>query len=300
MRNRPLLVRGIPGAGSTVTHGMFGNGMAFLRLGAGAPLVFLPGLSAHHHPPHGMDRWFQVRQIWPLGCHYEVWWIQRRTGLMAPATMAGLADDYAGVLAQQFNEPVDVLGVSTGGSVAFQLAADHPSAVRRLVLVCSGCRLGPQGREAQRKAAVLLRRGEPRHANGLMMSMMGATPASRRALAGVGWLIGSRVLGAGDADMLATIDAEDAFDLTNRLGSITVPALVIGGDRDAFYGAQVFEQTAALLPHGHLVLRSGVGHLGAAAGPQLTRDVLAFLAYADGCLQVRPGRVMGDHAPPAQ
>jgi hypothetical protein len=33
------------------------------------------------------------------------------------------------------------------------------------------------------------------------------------------------MLGTGDPDMLATIDAEDTFDLTHRLGSITNPAL---------------------------------------------------------------------------
>jgi pimeloyl-ACP methyl ester carboxylesterase len=32
-----------------------------------------------------------------------------------------------------FAEPIDVLGVSTGGSVALQVAADHPEVVRRPV-----------------------------------------------------------------------------------------------------------------------------------------------------------------------
>ncbi len=270
-------LRRAPGAGSALTQGTLGDGMAYLCLGAGPPLVFLPGLSAHHRPPHGMDRWFQVQQIRLLARHREVWWIQRRAGLTAPVTMADLAGDYAGVLAQQFGEPVDVVGVSTGGSVALQLAADHPGVVRRLVLVHSGCRLGPQGREAQRKAAVLLRRSQSRQASAMMISMMGGTRLSRRVLAGVGWLLGGSIFGTADPDMLATIDAEDAFDLTHRLGSITTPTLVVGGDRDAFYGAQVFEETAALLPHGRLMLRKGKSHMGAATGARLTRDVLAFL-----------------------
>ena len=286
----PMLARRTPRAGSALTQGMLGDGMAYLCLGAGPPLMFLPGLSAHHRPPAGMDRWFQVQQIQPFGRHRQVWWIQRRAGLRPPVTMAGLASDYAGVLAQQFGEPVDVVGVSTGGSVALQLAADHPGVVRRLVLVCSGCRLGPQGREAQRKAAVLLRRGQSRQASAMMMSMMGATPASRQVMAAMGWLLGSWMLGTGDPDMLATIDAEDAFDLTHRLGSITTPTLVVGGDRDAFYGAQVFEETAALLPHGHLMLRKGKGHLGAATGPRLTRDVLVFLARAGASSPGKPGQ----------
>ena len=143
---------------------------------------------------------------------------------------------------------VDVLGVSTGGSIALQFAADHSGVVRRLVLVSSGCRLGPRGRQAQRQIAGLLRRASPRQAGAVLVSMLGASPVSQRTLAGVGWLLGTRVVGRGDPDLLATIEAEDAFDLTQRLGSITQPTLVVGGDRDAFYGSRVFQETAALLP----------------------------------------------------
>jgi len=33
-------------------------------------------------------------------------------------------------------------------------------------------------------------------------------------------------------DLLATIEAEDRFDVTDRLGAVTAPTLVIGGERD--------------------------------------------------------------------
>ena len=226
-----------------------------------------------------MDRWLQVQQIRPFAGSRQVWWIQRRAGLAAPVTMADLAADYAGVLARQFAGPVDMLGLSTGGSVALQLAADHPALVRRLVILCSGCRLG---RAAQHQVAALLRAGRSRRAGAVMMSMLGATSASQRVLAGLGWLLGSAVAGRGDPDMLATIDAEDAFDLTGRLGSITAPALIIGGDHDAFYGTSVFQQTAALLPQGRLVLYPGKGHAGTVASRRLLQDVLTFLQAAPG------------------
>jgi pimeloyl-ACP methyl ester carboxylesterase len=271
-----------PGRGGALTQGIVGDGMACLRLGTGPPLVFLPGLSSHHRPPQGMDRWLQVQQIRPFAGSRQVWWIQRRAGLAAPVTMADLAADYAGVLARQFAGPVDVLGLSTGGSVALQLAADHPDLVRRLVILCSGCRLGPRGRAAQRQVAALLREGRSRRAGAVMMSMLGATSASQRVLAGLGWLLGSAVAGRGDPDMLATIDAEDAFDLTGRLGSITAPALVIGGDHDAFYGPSVFQQTAALLPQSRLVLYPGKGHAGTVTSRRLLQDVLTFLQAAPG------------------
>lgn len=50
-----------------------------------------------------------------------------------------------------------------------------------------------------------------------------------------------------------------------------------GSDRDAFCGAQVFGETAALLPRCHLMFCKGKGHMGAATGARLRWDVLAFL-----------------------
>jgi pimeloyl-ACP methyl ester carboxylesterase len=266
--------------GGAIREGTLGDGLAYLCLGAGPPLVYLPGLSSHHRLPQGMDRWFQVQQIRPFARHREVWWVQRRAGLTSRVTMADIAGDYAGAIGKQFGGPVDVLGVSTGGSVALQLAADNPEVVRRLVLVSSGCRLGPHGREVQRQIAAQLRRNKARRAGAALMSGLGTSAAAQRMMAGAGWLLGSSLVGSGDSDMLATIDAEDAFDLTGRLASITAPVLVAGGDRDAFYDGRVFEETAMLLPHGQLLLYRRKGHLGAVVNHRLAQDVLKFLDNA--------------------
>jgi pimeloyl-ACP methyl ester carboxylesterase len=263
------------------TQGTIGKDMAYLRLGDGPPLVFLPGLSAHHHPPEGLDRWVRVKEIKPFSRHHETWWLQRPAGLDPDTTMSGLATNYADALVEQFGGPVDVLGHSTGGSVALQLAADHPFSVRRLVLVSSGCRLGPGGRVAQLQVARLLRRDKPRRAGAVVMSMLAAGPVSRQAMAGIGWILGAAVMGKGDPDLLATIDAEDAFDLTPRLDSVRMPVLIIGGERDAFYGGGVFEETASLLPGGHVVLCAGKGHMGV-ANPRVVQEVLTFLDGAAG------------------
>ena len=49
--------------------------------------------------------------------------------------------------------------------------------------------------------------------------------------------------------MMATIRAEDAFDLGDRLGAeISAPTLVIGGSRDPFYPTELFRGTTLTLP----------------------------------------------------
>jgi len=40
--------------------------------------------------------------------------------------MSDLAAEYAGVITAHLDAPVDVVGTSTGGSIAQQLAADPP------------------------------------------------------------------------------------------------------------------------------------------------------------------------------
>src|SRR5215207_5493376 len=55
------------------------GGTPFLRVGAGQPLVFQPGLTTHHHPPQGMDLRFQRGPCARLARDREVWWLNRRT-----------------------------------------------------------------------------------------------------------------------------------------------------------------------------------------------------------------------------
>lgn len=264
------------------SQGTWPGGMAYLRAGSGPPLVMLPGLRSSYQEPRGMDRRFQLRQMRPYARARTVWWVAGgRPDLPADTTMADLASDCALVLREHLPVPVDVLANSTGGSIALQLAADHADVVRRLVLVSAGYRLGPRGRQGQRDVARLLRAGRARAAAAETMGMIGARPATQWAFGALGWLAGPLVLGRHDADMLTTIDAEDGFDVRDRLERITAPTLVVAGDHDAFYSVEIFSKTAELMPHGRLVLLPGKGHL-APSVREVVAEALPFLDTATG------------------
>jgi pimeloyl-ACP methyl ester carboxylesterase len=109
------------------------------------------------------------------------------------------------------------------------------------------------------------------------MSLLGASAPAQRALKVVGGAL-APVLMAGDLDdMVATIDAEDVFDVSGRLPEITAPTLVVGGGRDRFYGEELFAGTADGLPGGRLLLHPDKGHAGALSSPRTSAEVLRFL-----------------------
>ncbi|WP_165372857.1 alpha/beta fold hydrolase [Pengzhenrongella frigida] len=263
-----------------VEHGTLGRGLAYVRRGSGPPLVVAAAITPTHRPPTGSDLTFVLRQLRPLAAERTVWWVNRRPGLDPTASMADIADDYADVLSGISDGPVDVMGISTGGSVALQLTCDHPELVRRLVMVASGCRLGTRGKASLLRATTQVRARNPRGTAQEFAGMLAAKRWSWATFRSVGWLLGSAFWPIDDADdLLATIQAEDRFDLTDRLHEIRAPVLVVGGTRDLYYdGANVFVLTADRIPDARLILYPGKGHLGTVSNRRLPRDVLAFLA----------------------
>jgi pimeloyl-ACP methyl ester carboxylesterase len=190
--------------------------------------------------------------------------------------MTELAGDYVTGIRARFEAPVDALGVSTGGSVALQLAADHPDVVRRLVLVSAACRLGPRGRAQQRALAQALAAGRHRQSGAAMLATLG-TRISDPVWNTVGWLLGPLMFRHDPADLLATLAAEDAFDLTRSLPELQTPVLVIGGDRDQPYGPALFAPTADHIPHGRLILYRRTSHIAVPTCRRFVRDVLTCL-----------------------
>lgn len=271
----------MPKKTGTRTYGKLRGGMPFLSFGTGEPLVFLPGLTPHHEPPVGTERMLHAAQVETFADRRRVWWINRRPGLAPDATMADLAGDYAEALRGRFGEPVDIVGFSTGGSIALQLAADHPSVVKRLIIVAAAYRLGPVGAAAQRRVAREVQAGRPREAGAEIVRTLGGGVRAQRVLGAAGWLMGKSIYGKASADMIATINAEDDFNLRTRLGEISAPTLVVAGEKDPLFSEDLCAETAALVPNGRFLLYDGKGHLETMMNAGLAADVFGFLDAQD-------------------
>ncbi|TNC42445.1 alpha/beta fold hydrolase [Mumia zhuanghuii] len=242
-----------------VTEGRFTAGMHYLKVGQGPPLLAATGLTPEHVNPTGLSRRMSLAWAAPYAEHFTVYLTSRRPALEPGTTVSDIAADYAHAIEHDLGEPVMLHGTSTGGSVALQLAADAPGLVTRMVVASSAYRLSPHGRHVQSEIARLIAAGDPRRAAAVLMAVLAPRPL-RSPARGVGWLAG-RVLAPGDsADMLATIEAEDAFDVEARLPDIEAATLVLGGAEDPFYSGELFRGTAARIPRGRAVVFRGKSH----------------------------------------
>jgi pimeloyl-ACP methyl ester carboxylesterase len=143
------------------------------------------------------------------------------------------------------------------------------------VLASTACRLGPNGKAAQRQVAARVRAGAPRKA----LAVGAASLAPRaKVLAGLaGSLLGPLVTRGHDlSDMATTIEAEDAFDLA-ACPTIQAPTLIVAGADDRFYPTEVLNETASLIPGSRLELVAGRGHITVMWSAAYREGVPAFL-----------------------
>lgn len=247
--------------------------------GTGAPLVLLAGLSPHTGVESDRFARAALSPVRQLGVRRQIFILNRRGDLPTGLTMSALAAEHADALRSHFPDPVDLLGLSTGGSLAQQLAADHPDVVRRLVLVSTACRLGPTGRSLQAAVAVALRAGQIRAAAAI--AAVGLAPRAGVFARGVGWISGPRIIPNATvaADLAATIEAEDGFDLAGCRSPILAPTLIIAGGRDRFYSPALFAETAALIPNSQLKVYPKKGHLAVVSDRNARAHIEGFLTW---------------------
>jgi pimeloyl-ACP methyl ester carboxylesterase len=210
-----------------------------------------------------------------LGRDYTVYSVLRRPGMAQGYTFGDMANDHAAMIQEEFGGPVDVLGISTGGSLVQQFAADHPDQVHRLVIHSSAYRLSEPAKALQLAVGRLAAEHRWRAAWQTLLRFTLQPAWLAGPLAPLAALILSLDTPKDPSDLLITIAAEDQFNFQDRLTEITAPTLLVAGERDPFYSPALFRATATGIPNARLILYPHLGH--PAAGKQFEQDVLAFL-----------------------
>ena len=110
--------------------GYFRNGMPYNRRGHGPrPLIVFQGLMLENKPQAAWVFGLATAMYKFLDDDYTVYSVLRKPGMPQGYTMQDMAADYAVMIREEFGGPVDVLGISTGGSIVQHFAADHPDLV---------------------------------------------------------------------------------------------------------------------------------------------------------------------------
>ncbi len=259
--------------------GSFANGMGYARLGTGPKtLLWLGGpfLGA----PGGPVLVLMASMVRPfVAAGYSVWIVSQRPNMAVGYTVADIAEDYAQVIAGEFGGKVDlVIGESTGGVIGFCLAARHADLFGHIAIGVAGYTMTEQGKVANRDSARLLSEGRKTEAATVLGKLM-----YPRIPAPIGWVIAAltaRVTYAAPyipGDVIITAEAANAFDGREILPEISVPVLLVGGDRDRWFAKDVYEETARLIPDCTLKLYPGKDHLGAMSARRFPQDVLGFV-----------------------
>ena len=257
--------------------------MPYNKFGDGPKtLVIFQGLVFENKP---MSRFMskQFSRIYGgIEKEYSAYIVNRKPGTPEGATMKDVANNYADMIREEFGGPVDVLGISTGGSIVQQFAADHPELVRKLVIHSAAHTLSDKAKHGQMLVAKLVRQKRWRKAFAALMSVSLPDRGVKRMLLkpfyGFISLFGGAFFGKPREhpfDVAIMIEAEDRHAFKDRLHEITAPTLVIAGRKDPFYTPALFRETAQGIPDCKLVLFEGIGH--PAQGKLFKEELAAFL-----------------------
>jgi proline iminopeptidase len=270
-----------------------GRTLAYHRSGSGPTLVCHPGgpgfSSLYFGDLAGLDQELELVLLDPRG-----------TGGSDPAgdyQIADYASDVEELREHLGLERMLLFGHSHGGVVAMEYAATHPDRVERLILASTLPRHGPE-QEAALQQAIEARKGEPWYEDGvaaLQAELKGEFADGRelmelsrrmmpfyyadygeREQRHVASLAGDSL--CVDATKLWEKEIFEHFDMRPLLPSLTMPTLVIMGDRDFITGPACGAELASAIPDAETVVLPDAGHMIFVEAPEQFRGaVLSFL-----------------------
>jgi len=192
----------------------------------------------------------------------------------ALATIAGLAELYAGMLDTLDLDDVTVIGNSIGGWITSELALRHVPRVGRIALVDA---VGidvvghPVADFFSLSPAQIAEHSYYDPSRAVIPDLSTLPPAARQ-------------LARGNRDALATYGGSmsDA-GLLERLPSIDVPALVLWGEADRIADSDYGRAYAEAIPGAQFMLLKGTGHVPQVETPEILLDALqGFIAQSRG------------------
>lgn len=240
-----------------------GGLLAYVRRGAGEPLLLVMGVGGHH----GM--WSEPF-LAALAERFDVVaYDHRGIGSSARAdadfSIEDLAVDALAVMDHVGWDSAHVMGISMGGVVAQEVALSAPDRVRTLTLGCTWP--GPLPDEAPVWGEAVLDLATAASSGDLLTAarlMFAANVSSEFAERAGAFEEFSRVAGSVKVPgpvILMQMRAATPYDGLARLGNLGIPTLVVHGTADRVIRPEGGIRLAELVPGARLELMDGAGHL---------------------------------------
>ena len=238
-----------------------GRGLPAIRIGDGPrTLVNLPGLSLDERYPTGQARTMALAGWEPLLDRYTIYRVGRRQYPIG-TTFRQMADDVITAI-EALRPPVDLMGASTGGMIALEIAASRPDLVRRLVLAITGTTASPFARALGERVIVAARAGQWRRAYATFLPIGARSGPERLFYRAFGWLLGPGLIGVPSDPtlMIAELEAWLRSDGGPLVRQVASPTLVLAGELDPVFPLEGARAFAAGFADGRLVVMPRTAH----------------------------------------
>ena len=239
-----------------------GAEIAYRRIGNGRPLIVLNGFAATSADwdPSFADRLASSNELILLDNRG----IGRSTDNGRPFDIAELADDVARVIEMLGNERVNVLGWSMGGFIAQTLALQHPSRIKKLILLSTD----PGGSDADLASFAVWSQlidisGTPHEQAHRLLLLLFPSDVAESLYREFGDIVAvARAQLSPDLvnRQAAAMDAWHRTGVGNRLREINVPVLIAAGTADIVIPPSNALRLVNAIPGAWLAQFNGGGH----------------------------------------
>lgn len=247
--------------------------------GSGRTLVFLHGLGWDHR------MWDRAFALYMRDYRVVAGDTRGHGASDAPAgpySIRQFADDWQCALDALGVGQACLVGFSQGGMIAMQLALDNPQRFERLVLASTTSRASEQARAKMEQRIDMMRSGDPRAAARLAVDSIFSKSFAASNPSLVESIIDARAAAAPEP-LIDVMRAGRGFDVSDRLSTLSIPALVIAGSDDGLIPCSITEQLATQLPRARFARIEGAGHMLPVEQPDAFYDLI--------------GRYLCDHYP---
>lgn len=173
--------------------------------------------------------------------------------------------------------PVYVVGISMGGAIAQQLVLDHPTRIKKLILVSSFAALRPERPEGWayliQRVLLVIFKGIPEQA---IFASHRLFPEPEQEL--LRKLLVEQITQANPRAYKGAMRALAFFDSRKQLKHIKTPTLVISGEKDGTATPFAQKTLAHGIPNAHQIIISGAGHAVSVDHPEeFNKAMMTFL-----------------------